>query len=87
MEEWRFNGGEWSPSPNSLRYITILSSQLGVGFLSRLFLSAFPTKIFYAFLISPMRAAFPAHIILFELSIEMLFITRHVIRNKFYETL
>jgi hypothetical protein len=30
--------------------------------------SGFPTKILYAFLISPMRASFPTHLILLDLS-------------------
>jgi hypothetical protein len=41
------------------RSVLILSSHLCVGLPSNLFLSGFPTKIFYVFLISPMRAAYP----------------------------
>jgi hypothetical protein len=51
----------------SLRSILILSTDLRVGLPSGLFLSSFPTKILYVFLVSPVRATYPAHRILLGL--------------------
>jgi hypothetical protein len=56
-----------SSYPISLRSILKLSSHLRLGFTSCLFPYVFPTKILYAFLISPMRATCPTPPILLDL--------------------
>jgi len=45
----------------------ILSSHLRLGFPSSLFPSRFPTKILYAFLMYPVHAPCPAHLVLLHL--------------------
>jgi hypothetical protein len=45
----------YTSNPISLRSVPIVSSHLPLGLPSSLFPSGFPTKILYAFLISPMR--------------------------------
>jgi hypothetical protein len=50
----------------ALRSIWILSYHPRRGLPSGLFLSGFPAKIFYAFLISPMRATCPTHLTLHD---------------------
>jgi hypothetical protein len=52
--------------PISLRFTLILSSYLCLGLLSGLFPSDITTKILYAFLISPMHATYPVHLILLD---------------------
>jgi len=54
-------------TPISLRFFLILSSHLHLGLPSGLFLSGFPTKILYAFLLSSMRATCSAHLILLNM--------------------
>ena len=55
------------PHPTSWRSILILSSHLCLGLPNELFPSGFPIKTLYAPLLSPIRAAYPAHLILFDL--------------------
>jgi hypothetical protein len=65
---WSLSWAIWiqsTPShPISLRSILILSTYLRLGLPSGLFPSGLPINILYAFLFSPIRATFPAHLIL-----------------------
>jgi hypothetical protein len=57
-----------SPSyPISLRSIIISSTHLRLGLPSGLFPFGFLTNILHAFLVSPIRATYPAHLILLDL--------------------
>ena len=60
------------PHPTSWRSILILTTHLHLGLPSGLFPSGFPTKTLYAPLSSPIRATWPAHLILLD------FITRTI---------
>jgi len=53
--------------------ILILFSHLHLGIPSSFFISGFPTKILYEFLISSIRATCPAHIILLDLITQIIF--------------
>jgi hypothetical protein len=73
---WSRCWGRLRPSPTiyihtyiSLRFILILSTHLCLGLPSGLSSSGFPTYILYAFLFTPIRATWPAHLILFDLII------------------
>jgi hypothetical protein len=52
-----------SPHPTSTRSILILSNHLRLGLPSDLLPSGFPTNNLCAFVFSPIRATFPAHLI------------------------
>jgi hypothetical protein len=58
------------PCPGS---VLILSTHVHLGLPSGLFSSGFPTNILYAFLVSPIRATCPAHLILLDLIILIMF--------------
>jgi hypothetical protein len=61
---------QYIPShPCSIISILILSSHLHLGHPGAIFSSGYQTEILYAFLISPMPAAYPAHLILLSLII------------------
>jgi hypothetical protein len=59
----------YSSNPISTRSTLMLSIQLRLGLLSGLFASGFPTSKLYTFLLSPIRAKCPAHVILIYLII------------------
>jgi hypothetical protein len=71
---WSLHTARWIQSTPSncfpkIRFNIILPSK--PGSYERLFISGFPTKIFYAFLPSPMRATCPTHLILLYLILIM----------------
>jgi len=51
-----------------LRSVLILSSHIYLDSLNGIFLSGFPTKIFYKFLVLPVPAAYPVHVTLLNLT-------------------
>jgi hypothetical protein len=59
--------------PFYLKSILILSTHIRLGLPSGPFPSNFPTNILYAFLVSPIRATCPAHLILLDLIIIIMF--------------
>jgi hypothetical protein len=60
-------------TPSYLRFMLILFTHVRLGLPSGLFLFNFPTNILYAFLISPISTACPAHLILLHLIILIMF--------------
>ena len=65
------------PHPTSLRSILILSTHLRLGLPNGLFPYGFPTKTLYTPLSSPIRATWPAHLILLH------FITRTILGEQY----
>ena len=61
------------PHPNYWSAVLILSSHLSLGLPSGLFPSGFPIKTQYAYLLSPIRATCPAHLILLDLITRKIF--------------
>jgi hypothetical protein len=57
-----------------LKSILILSSHLRLGLPNGLFPSGRPTKILYVFLFTPVRATFPAHLVLLDLITVIIFL-------------
>jgi hypothetical protein len=65
------------PHPTSWRSVLILFIHLCLGLPSGLYLSGFPTKTLYTPLSSPIRAIWPAHLIILD------FITRTILGEEY----
>jgi len=68
--------------PLSLRSVLILSSHLRLFLQGGIFPSGLQTKIFYAFVIFPMRASCPAHLNLLNLIIRIIFGEAYKLRSS-----
>jgi hypothetical protein len=70
---WSLSWARWilsiSSHPFSLRFVLPTTFHLRLGLPSGLFPSSFANNILYAFLIVPIHATFPAHIILLDLNV------------------
>jgi len=73
-------------NPVRVRSILILSFNLRLGLPRGLFQSSFPTKTVNEFIISPMRATWSAHIILFQLIILIIFCEAYTLRSSSLHT-
>jgi hypothetical protein len=73
----QFNPVHATSSSYFLKSILILSSHLCLRLPSRLFPSGFPTKTLYAPLLSPSRATWPGHHILFYLITQIIFVEEY----------
>jgi hypothetical protein len=68
--------------PISLTSILLLSTHLRHGLISGLFPSGFLINILYAFLVSPIRATCPAHLMLLNLSTLIIFGKAYKLRRS-----
>jgi hypothetical protein len=68
--------------PVFLRSFLILPSHPSLDFPSGIFLPLSPTKIFYGFLISPMRDTWPAHFILLNFITLIMFCETYMLGNS-----
>jgi hypothetical protein len=76
-----------TPHPTYPRSILILSTHLRLGLPSGLFPSGFPTNNLYAFLFSPIRATWPAHLIIIIIIIIIKIVMIQLIMINLFEIL
>jgi hypothetical protein len=70
--------------PSYLRPALILSTDLHLGLPSGLFPYGFPVSVLYAFLLPPITATCPAHLILLDLIIVIIFGEEHDLWTQVY---